>query len=419
MVRTLCAVCMIVFLLSTVLSQETMWTYYNTWCMGDAGQWTLTGANFICPTNTLFQNRGKITHIIVFPVNDIMKSDFSPYLSCSQEYVQSGGSSTDSINVLYNGIQNPGQGTLSYWKARGNIETLIDSCHKVGIKVLLCVNAVTPSVGWNYVVEDSTRTQMFARVLSRYVNTHNFDGADFNVEGNPTPTLAQTERFYRIVRQALGPKKLLTSVPLASSWSWYNTAIISYLDYILPQCYIYASNWQTMCRSNGNFLSVPLHKNPCPLLSNHQDITTWGPNQWYAAGWPKKKIVVLTTTNAFRFVGTDKMFSCLSSGYEFWADTLARAMLTRGGEEIFDTEHVGAYIRGTATSPLGGINTGDKFYIAHRTTRDIDSVVAWSRSNGYSNFGFYDVATDAVPSRKPVLRLHNYLSSILNIKAPQ
>ena len=89
-----------------VQAQETMWTYYDSWCMGDASQWSLSN-NWVFPTNTLFQNRGKITHIVVFPDRDIIRGDYAPYLSCTAEYAAASGVKNDSLNVLYNGYNNP------------------------------------------------------------------------------------------------------------------------------------------------------------------------------------------------------------------------------------------------------------------------------------------------------------------------
>ena len=81
--------------------------------------------------------------------------------------------------------------------------------------------------------------------------------------------------------------------------------------------------------------------------------------------------------------------------------------------------HYGSYIAGTATSgnPLG-LGAGTKFYMPFMSTRNMDSIVSWGRTNGYTNFGLYDIHMDARPTKTPALRLHNHLSSVLNTTLP-
>lgn len=407
------------------VAQETMWTYYDTWCMGDDGQWDLVSANYIFSTNTLFKNRGKLTHIVIFPDRDIMRGDYAPYLSCTREYVSASGVINDSLNVLYNGYNNPGGGTIASWNARGSVPTLIDSCHKVGVKVLLCVNAVSPDVGWNAVVADSVKTQVFVNACARYCNTHNFDGINMNVEHGDNATVANRERFYRRLKQAMG-SKLVTIVPIQTNTDDYSADCRTYIDFALPQFYNFHFNWQPTCGSSGQdapFLSAPLHAVGTGLLpasSNHHALGdmedgNWGPTRWYTSGWPKNKIVILVTDNAVLATGVTTMFGCGATYGYFKHDSCTLAMKNYGGTETFNSTFVGSYMAGTATAgnPIG-LSAGTQFYLMFMSTRNMDSIVAWGRTNGFSNYGLYDVHMDARPTKIPALRIHNHLSSLLN-----
>lgn len=412
------SVFLLCIVLTNVLPQDRFFTYYNNWCMGSDGQWSMGSAYYIS-TKTYAQHIGKTTHVLIFMTNDIVKSNFEPYLSITQEYVNNGGSPNDSINFWYNGVANPQAGASS-WESRGTIFHLRDSLHAKGRKILLTLQAVTATVGLNAVLTDSVKTEKFTTAIANWTYRHNFDGVDLNTESGITITPSEFARFFRILRQKM-PDKLITIVPVVTHTERYAESK-QYIDFVLPQMYAYALNWQPspICTpaSNGVFLNSPLRKDPNPPTSNHQDITTWGPNLWYEAGWEKDKIVLLLSTEANPFKGIDTMFSCYNSFKPFWPDTAAYAMLTRGGTYYWDSVHVGGYIAGTATQSLTSrgytINAGDKFYIPVLAKQNIDSVVAWGKRNGYNNYGLYDVSTDARTPAADKTPLHSYLGSLLN-----
>lgn len=388
--------------------------------MGTDAQWSMSSA-FYLSTKTYAQNLGKTTHVMIFMTNDIVKSNFAPYFSVTKEYVDNGGSPTDSINLLWNGVANPGSG-LASWQARGGIEALRDSLHAKGKKIIITLQAVNATIGLNAVITDSIKTEVFTKAVAGYIERHNFDGVDLNTEQGHTFTPEQLTRFFRILRKNMPSPKLITTVPLPTHWDKYKNSI-EYIDYVLPQFYAYNQNWQPTptcngAAGNGVFLKAPLNRFPNPAGSNHQDLTTWGPVQWYNAGWPKEKIVVLLSNEATPARNVDTLFGCAGTALPFWPDTAAYAMLSRGGTLVWDSVHIGHYIKGTATSSLTSrgvkIDSGQKFIIPVLSDKNIDYVVAWGKSNGFNNYGLYDISTDARTPNAIKTPRHHHLSSLLD-----
>lgn len=420
-IRTTVAVLMLTAMAATgSRSQDRFFTYYNNWCMGTDAQWSLSSAYYLS-TKTYAQHIGKTTHVLIFMTNDIVKSNFEPYLSITQEYIKNGGSANDSVNFWYNGIANPGAGAAA-WESRGTIFHLRDSLHAKGRKILLVLQAVTATVGLNAVLTDSVKTEKFTTAVADWVYRHNFDGVDLNTESGITVTPTQFARFFRILRSKM-MDKLITIVPVVTHTARYAESK-EYIDFVLPQMYAYALNWQPapVCNptgQNGIFLNSPLRKDPNPAGSNHQDVTTWGPNLWFNAGWPKEKVVILLSTEANPFENVDTMFSCYSGSKPFWPDTAAYAMLSRGGTYYWDSVHVGGYISGTATQSLTSrgytLDAGNKFFIPVLAKQNLDSVVSWGKRNGFNNYGLYDVSTDARTPTADKTPLHSHLGRMLNI----
>ncbi len=414
-----------IYCISGAFSQDKFFTYYNTWCMGTDAQWSM-GSAFYLSTKTYAQHLGKTTHVLIFMTNDIVKSNFVPYFSVTKEYVDNGGSPTDSINLLWNGVANPGSG-LASWQARGGIEALRVSINAKGKKILITLQAVNATIGLNAVITDSVKTEIFTKAVAGYIERHNFDGADLNTEQGHTFTPAELTRFFRILRKNMPSPKLITTVPLPTHWDKYKDAI-PYIDFVLPQFYAYNQNHQPTPTCNGNpgngvFLKAPLNRFPNPPGSNHQDLTTWGPIQWYNSGWPKEKIVVLLSNEATPARNVDTLFGCAGTALPFWPDTAAYAMLSRGGTLVWDSIHIGHYIKGTATSSLTSrgvkIDSGQKFLIPILSDKNLDYVVAWGKSNGFNNYGLYDISTDARTPNAIKTPRHHHLSSLLDTNAIQ
>ena len=400
-------------------AQDTFWTYYDVWCMGNIGQWNIN-TTWIMPTKLFAANAGNITHVVIFPGTENVRSDFSPYFTLCQQYSAKGGATTDSIDFLWNGVNNP-RGGYSSWVSDGGIEALRDSLHAKGRKILVCLNAVNAAAGLNFVLADSARIETFTRAVSGYLDRHDFDGCDLNVENSQTYTNAQLTQFFRIMKRNLSPGKLLTTVPPVTSWGEY-VASIPYLDYVLPQCYNYFFGWNRMRSCNAAFLIAPLRKTPsCSFFGNNlQDVTSWGPNQWYNAGFPRNKIVMLLTTNAMLMRGISAQCECVGST-AWLADTAARRMTEFGGTLHWDDAHVGAYVAGTATHTVSGggstINAGEQFYIPIMADRNLDSIVTgWAKPQGFMNFGFFDVALDSRPNEMIKMPRHAYLGSLLRTR---
>lgn len=406
---------------ANLLGQETFWTYYDTWCMGADNQWTSLSRPYYISTKTYGANLNKTTHVIVFNGNEIVKSDHSPYYSIDGQYIVNGGATTDSLNVCYNGSGNPQSGQSS-WTSRGTIFDLRDSLHAHGGKILMCVQAVN-ATAFSTVLADSTKTQTLVNSIWGWNVRHGFDGMNLNIENNETFTDAQFVAFFRMLYNAKPAGQLISSVPPATQWTKY-VNVVQYHDYIVPQFYAYVSNWQVTATcsgaaGNGVFLKAPLYINGIPAGSNHQDLQTWGPNQWYQNGWAKNKVVVLLSNEANVFHSGDTLFSCAGSSTPFWADTLAYWMLGHGGTDSWST-NIGSYIHGASSDTTfsfqgGSVTTGQPFIIPHLSDRNIDSVIAWSRTNGYSNFGLYDIATDTRTPNTNKNPRHNHFLSQLNI----
>jgi hypothetical protein len=395
-----------------LLAGDGFFTYYNSWCMGTDAQWSL-GSPWYISTKTYASQLGNTSHVIIFMGHEIVKSDYAPYLSITKDYADAGGGETDSIDFLWNGVNNPGSGYAS-WVSRGGIEALRDSLHAKGKYLLVCIQAVNSSIGFNYVLADSARTEVFTKAFARYCNTHNFDGGDLNVENSQTYTNAELVRFFRILRRNMPSPKLITTVPPVTQWSAY-TGAISYIDYVLPQCYAYTGN--NAGGQNVVFLKAPITKNAAVGLSDQHSLIDWGPDQWYAQGWPKSKIVILLSNEALPFIGGDTILTTPAIGFNFNPDTLAYIALAKGGRLVW-YDDIGHNIQGTATSTISFFgktaNAGDKFIVNILSDRNIDSVVAWAKRKGYSNFGLYDVSTDTRTPNTIKNPRHAHLSSILD-----
>jgi hypothetical protein len=420
----------LLFVFSFASAQEKYFAYYGTWSMGRYTSWDLTSHAYYMPLDTLLKHRGSLTHIIIFPNNDILLSDRVPYLSCTKDWADGGGTTTDSINLFYNGSGNPSSG-YTEWINRGSLPAYIDSFHAHSVKVMLCLNAVTPTKGWNAVVADSTKTQVLVNRLEQFLTQHGFDGVDINVEQSPTPDSSQVTRFYRLLRGAIG-SKIISSVPPPT---WHNSAkmpfsVIQYHDYILPQFYVYEMGWTDSCGTNETFLSAPTvdasinasTSNLHSIFCQHTrvgNVTNWGVGGWLADGWSKNQLVCLFTCQAMQMQTVDSIFQCAPSSREFWNDTCARAMLTNGGTETYDAAYGGAFIHGTAVSDFKRITAGAKFYIPILTHRNVDSILSKARALGMMNFGMYDIGSDA----QPISPTYNplpyvaYISSKLNQSA--
>jgi hypothetical protein len=410
--KNISVLCFLCLFFSGILRSEGMWTYYNTWCMGTDAQWSL-GSPWYISTKTYASQLGNTSHVIIFMGHEIVKSDYAPYLSITKDYADASGNATDSLDFLWNGVNNPGAGYAS-WVSRGGIEALRDSLHAKGGKLIVCIQAVNAATGFNYVLADSARTEVFTKAMARYINTHNFDGWDLNVENSQTYTNDQLVRFFRIGRRNMPSPKLITTVPPVTQWSAY-TGAINYIDYVLPQCYAYTGN--NLNGQNVVFLKAPLTKTAATGMPDQHCLADWGPDQWYAQGWPKSKIVILLSNEALPFIGGDTILTTPAIGFNFNPDTLAYAALSKGGRLVWYSD-VGHNIQGTATSTISFFgktaNVGDKFIINILSDRNISEVVDWGRSNGYSNFGLYDVSTDTRTPDAIKNPRHYYMSSLIN-----
>lgn len=389
-------------------------TYYNSWSMGTAAQWSI-GASHYLPITTFIANLGNINHVIIFNPDDNIDTNYAPYFTFDGAYVTAGGSPNDSVNFWFNGIANPQSGYAS-WIARGHVAQLRDSLHAHGKKIIVEVQGVT-ATHLNVVLADSQKTEDFTTSVSNWVIRNNIDGVDFNTESGITFDSIMVRRYFRILRSKL-PTQVLTVVPVVTHWARYNISK-GYIDHVLPQMYAYAENDQG--GTNGVFLNSPLHKNPNPAGSNHQDITTWGPNQWYQQGWKKRQMALLISNEANPYEGIDTMFSLRHHVKTFWCDTAAYLMLNHGGTLHWDSVHIGHYITGTSDTTITAngagelktINQDSLFYILVLSDRNIDSVVTWGRFNGYTNFGLFDVATDARPNASIPIPRHKYMSDMM------
>ena len=394
---------------------DKFFTYYNSWSQGTAAQWSI-GASHYMPVTTFFANIGNINHVIIFNPDDNIDTNYSPYFTFDGAYVAAGGSPNDSINFWFNGVANPQSGYDS-WISRGHVAQLRDSLHAYNKKLLVEVQGVSAQ-HLNVILADSAKTETFTTSIANWVIRNNIDGVDFNAESGITFDSLMVQRYFRMLRSKL-PTQILTVVPVVTHWGRYNISK-EYIDHVLPQMYAYAENDQG--GTNGVFLNSPLHKDPEPSgVSNHQDITTWGPNQWFQNGWKKSQMAILLSNEANPYEGIDTMFSLRHHVKTFWCDTAAYMMLSHGGTLQWDAVHIGSYITGTSDTTivangageLKTINEDSLFYIIVLSDRNIDSVVTWGRYNGYTNFGLFDVATDARPNANVPMPRHEYMGSMM------
>lgn len=113
------------------------------------------------------------------------------------------------------------------------------------------------------------------------------------------------------------------------------------------------------------------------------------------------------------------MFSWKSGGKPFWADTIAHLMKSRGGTYHYDAVHIGGYISGTSTQTTTyrgtSIEADSTFYIPILATEALDTITSYFISNGYRNFGLFDISTDARTPATVKTPLHDHLGSLLTI----
>jgi len=398
---------------------QTLWTYYNAWCMGSDAQWNLTSSAYYISTKTYAKNVGNFTDVVEFKGTDIVKTDFAPYYSITKLYGDNSGVRDDSLNVCYNGTGNPGTGTLAAWQSRGDIFALRDSLHAHGKRIHQCLQVVD-ATNFSIILADSAKTQTLVNAVWAWNINNGFDGVNLNAEINLNFTDAQFQRFWRLLYNARPVGQIISSVAPPNQWDFYASSR-QYIDYILPECYAYVANWQTVATcsgaaGNGVFLKAPLYLTGVPPGSNHQTLLTWGPLQWFQNGWAKNKIVILLSNEGNPYTTSDTLFTCAGYTTPFWSDTLVHYMVSHGGVDTWDSVHIGSYVHGTATATVSyqgtTISSGSKFIIPYLSDRNIDSVYYWAKNNGFNNMGLYDVATDARTPDVVKTPRHAHISSL-------
>ena len=417
---------------SQALSQNRVFaTYFPTWLMGDAVQWSIDQPYRI-PIDTVAKNFGQITHIMIFSGTLMMDDTRAPYLTTCGEWIAGGGSPNDSIDYFFNGIGNP-RGGPGDWVGN-DVATLITKAHAAGVKVMADIDAIEANLGWNYVVQDSARSQVFWNVCRRWLIDHDFDGIDFNIETGHNQSDADAgyiQRFFRIGHNTIPDSMEITIVPNWADGDYYGWGYTEdYIDYVFPQIQCNGNGWDPTCSSDATWgLSVIDAADPHDPPESDLKGVLWKlyntESGWLGNGFDTSQVVPLIATWPRIIKGVSAIFDCFTYNYGSTnfdvADTSAGYLLANDGNAVrtWNTTYEFAYIHSSnSTVSLDyewwTLNIGDEYYIAYLDEQTLDSLFAWGESIGLPGWCFYDMGSDAHANwTSNHLPLHNHLSTLI------
>ncbi|MBK9578820.1 MAG: glycoside hydrolase family 18 protein [Fibrobacteres bacterium] len=176
-------------------------------------------------------------------------------------------------------------GALTGTKAK-RLDTLVQSAHAQGVKVVVSLGGGGSSEGFAYFSADNALRAHFCSQVMRWIRDYKLDGADLDWE---PPTKADTASLRKLVvqlRDSLGPDKSLSMAVPCSNWSgrWVPVeAFQDKIDWMGIMTYDITGAWDDYARYNS-----PLYK--------HLDWSIdWsfsdGMNYWAGRGVPREKLL--------------------------------------------------------------------------------------------------------------------------------
>lgn len=417
------SIILVFVLFSTQLqAQNKMWVtaYYDVW------QMLPLGANWYSePPERINYNSG-ITHIILFP-NGNIRTGIAPYFG-----PVGGVNASDSLDVL-SGV---GRANFTYYA-----DSLIAKAHRAGVRVLLCVNAVSPAAltavidpSGPGVVDgtDSAQTDVLTRGIAGFLFRHKFDGVDINIEhgGSPYPSRAHIAMLIRRMRAALnlynagiGGRMTFTLSPTSGDEGNYDAATCNAnVDQINPQTYDNQYAWNGCINANVNWYASNVYRPSDAQLGSYagcfgggnlaHSISEHGPNRWAAAGFNKSILGAgVSSYGRLRRPGKTPFDAFTNDGYAANTPALITALLANGGTLApYDTVTKSQWISGTAinNATYNGSNAsvvaGQGFYFTYPTPQSLQDVVKYLKDNSYSGIMMFDYQMDCDPANVDITK---------------
>jgi len=407
-------------------AQPSFWVsaYYDVWQMIPLGS-----AWWAEPPDRLDYQSG-VTHIIQFP-NGNIRPTISPFFG-----PVGGVNASDSLDVL----SGTGRANFTFYG-----DSLIARAHRAGVRVLLCVNAVSADnlvavldANGNGIVDgsDSTRCDVMVWGVAGFLGRHKYDGADWNIEhgGSKYPSKAHIALLVRRQRAALntvsagiGGKMTFTLSPTSGDQNNYPVDDCNAnVDQINPQTYDNQYAWNDCINANVNWYANNLYPPSAAQLGSSaacfgtgnlvHSISQHGPGLWSAIGYKKEILGAgVSTYGRLRGTGTSPFEAFTRDGFVATTDAGINAMIANGGfVAAYDTVTKSNYLSGIAINNAtyngsgGSVTAGQGFYFTYPTPQSYGDDIAWLKANNFHGFMLFDYQNDADP-KNPDIKKRNPL----------
>lgn len=405
--------------------------YYDIWQWSNGAWWSEL------PDRLNYRNG--ITHLIQFMNGNVklVNPFFGPVagVNLSDSLDAAGGSGRPTVTIPYR----------DWW---------IDSCHANGIKALICVNAVNPTllsqvidVNGNGIVDglDSARADTLANAIANYLSRNEYDGVDINIEhdGGGTAPKNNVMCFLRRLRVRVdqfnaggGGNMLITLSPTSGDWNNYDVpGLDSIADFVNTQTYDQQYSWNPCVNSNANwYWSAVYHASNAQLAAHNPPydqcwttinrtsaISERGPLQWAARGLSIGKTGIgISTYGRLHSGSLDPYGPMGTDNYVLTNQTFLNNFLAASPTAVtrFDTVTKGTYTAGVLASPLsftgavsGTFPVGTNVYYTYPTQATISAIVDWAKANGVGSIMMFDYQYDNnstdpdVTKRNPVIEM--------------
>ena len=363
--------------------------YYPTWCMRP-----LDDDGYGLPPWDIKWDG--ITHIVVFMDGNVQTT--SPYYG---PRVNNSAGRADSLEFQY-GVAGAGNGSRYG-------DSLISIAHRNGVKILLTIQAVD-AAELNFVAQDSTRSEVFARAAAGFAKNYGADGLELNWEDWITPitSAVNVNRLVRILRRRMNdawyPERpvLFTSASRLDAglyWASQDSAI----DMHNLQCYNFQQAWDPSAGSNRTWFQTPLLRGTdwqaqypnlqCNALTyNFETMPQTVIDTWANLGHPRSKLGVGFGVYGYINIGNDGPMQVQQNVFQDLQTWEMLALTNYGGQYVYDTQRESPYIKGTATGnpPFWWLSNGQKFYALFEDSVSLYKKIRWIDSSGAGGIMLYD-----------------------------
>ena len=292
-------------------------------------------------------------------------------------------------------------------------DSLIKISHRHGVKVLITMQAVDPSEGFNFVASDSDRTEVFATSVTEYVKRKGYDGVELNLEDwiAPPTSDANINRFIRIVRRKLnqpqinGGRGLFFTSAGRDDQNRYFAETDSAIDMHNLQCYSFSALYGGSV--NKTWYLTPISRPPSWPAGLEAEALDYDyaagvsvPQAWVNAGHSRKKIGIGLGLYGVAFWGTDTPAQTFTGDphNDIAIQELEDAVHYGGVYEFYNNGPRSPSIHGTAANnpPYDWMpGNGTSFYITYEDSTSLKKKIDWMRDTaGVGGLMLYDFSKD-------------------------